>query len=175
MWNPAAPSPLLAEDELRVYRLTFVFDHDALADAEPLLSEGERTRMAGYQSPVRRRRFAVGRAAVRRILSEHLGVAPIGVPLVAPRHHKPHLHHINGSIDLRFNAAHSGSTLLCAVARGAEVGVDVELDRPGQDVAAVVDTASSQSERDEIDRLPPKDRYPAALLQWTRKDGSKHL
>ena len=170
MWNSAAPSPQLAEDELRVYRLTLVFDADALADAELLLSDGERTRMAGYQSPVRRMRFAVGRAAVRRILSEHLGVAPIGVPLVAPRHHKPHLHHMNGWIDLRFNVAHSGSTLLCAVARGAEVGVDVELDRPGQDVAAVIDTAFSQSERNKIDGLPPKDRYRAALLQWTRKE-----
>lgn len=108
---------------LRVLRL------DA-EDPVPLeaLTDAERARLAAFGSARRRRAFALGRAAVRGLLGEVLGVPPRAVPLAVAA---------DGALEtasgLYVSLAHTevgGATLAAAAVAPRPVGVDVEALRP---------------------------------------------
>jgi 4'-phosphopantetheinyl transferase len=59
---------------------------------------------------------------------------------------------------------------LVAIACGREIGVDVELLRPGTDSWALSSHALTQSERARLEALPGDRRSGAFLSMWTRKE-----
>jgi phosphopantetheinyl transferase len=79
------------------------------------------------------REIADRRAAVdgmlRRVLATHLEADPEEVEVGYGEHGKPRL---EGPGGLEFNLSHSAELVLVAVARGREVGVDVERIDPGR-------------------------------------------
>ena len=88
-----------------------------------LLDAAERARANRFRVERPRRVFVVARAALRSTLGAELGLDPRSLRFVTGRHGKPRL---DLSTDLEFNLAHSGSTVVIALAHGAAVGVDVE-------------------------------------------------
>ena len=69
--------------------------------------------------------LAQGREPLRALLAAYLAITPEAVELVDNGHGKPALAAGLGS-DLTFNWSHSGNQALIAIARGLELGVDVE-------------------------------------------------
>lgn len=92
-------------------------------DLDPL-SADERARAARFLRDEPRRRWQAGRAALRTVLGDYLGIAPAAVELRLGRRGKPAL--ADPEASLRFNLSHSGELMLIALAQGREVGVDVE-------------------------------------------------
>jgi len=92
-------------------------------DLSPL-SADERARAARFLRDDPRRRWQAGRAALRTVLGGYLGIAPAAVELELGHRGKPAL--ADPEASLRFNLSHSGELALIALARGREVGVDVE-------------------------------------------------
>jgi hypothetical protein len=88
------------------------------------LSADERARAARLLRDEPRRRWQAGRAALRTVLGGYLGIAPAAVQLRLGRRGKPAL--ADPAASLRFNLSHSDELALIALARGREVGVDVE-------------------------------------------------
>ena len=145
---PAAPGlppplpPALA-DTLVVYRVaTAAFTGlDDYLDA--LLTPAERQRATRYAYPADRLRFRVGRAGLRYLLGQRLGLLPAAVALGLGRFGKPQLAPPAG---LHFNVAHSGEWVLIALA-SHPVGVDVEWQAPMLDFAGVAAYRFSAAEQ----------------------------
>jgi len=113
--------------------------------------------------PVRR---SDGGDPVARVLARYIRPADGELTIVRGAG-KPHLD--ESGADVRFNVAHAGSILLVAVARGREIGVDVEplgrgpwLSLPGH----VLTPAELRS----LDGLAGRARDASFLRLWARKE-----
>ena len=139
-----------------------------------LLSPAERARAASLPVAAEGRRFTVGRALVRTVLSGLTGRSPgelrfsrlcsyCGGP-----HGKPRLR-VPGS-RVYFNVSHSGDLVVAAFSRSADVGVDVEERQPGFDVGGGARFALSAAELSVLSSLPESRRGPAFFTYWARKE-----
>jgi len=70
-----------------------------------------------------RRRYVIGRASLRKALSDTLSLLPGAVPIVRGARGRPRLDGIAG---VDFNISHTDEVALIGVARGARIGVDIE-------------------------------------------------
>jgi 4'-phosphopantetheinyl transferase len=113
----------LEADEARVYTLALDLDDATLRELEHELSADERARAARFLFEGHRRRFVAAHGQLRRILAGELGGAARELRFDTGPHGKPFL--VDGG-DLRFNLSHSADVALVALARGRELGVDVE-------------------------------------------------
>jgi 4'-phosphopantetheinyl transferase len=88
------------------------------------LSPYESDRYARYRLDSDRLMFLVGRAMARVLVARGLGIAPMDWEWREGSHGRPEI----GAprTDLQFNLAHSAGLVVCALASGRNVGVDVE-------------------------------------------------
>jgi len=134
------------------------------------LAEDERERAARFRSAGLRQRFVAAHGALRAILGLYLGRPAAALRFDRGPRGKPMLLEPAGSLDLRFNLAHSRDLAVCAVARGAEVGVDVEAIRPLPDAIKIAARFFSDREQAVLRELPAGEREEAFILGWTRKE-----
>jgi 4'-phosphopantetheinyl transferase len=87
----------------------------------------------------------VSRAALRLLLGRYLDLDPAELRFAARATGKPRL---DPGSPLRFNLSHSGALALIAVARDAELGVDVEQVKPRADRADVGRRVFTEAERE---------------------------
>jgi len=88
------------------------------------LSPYESDRYTRYRLDSDRLMFLVGRAMARVLVARGLGIAPMDWEWREGSHGRPEI----GAprTDLQFNLAHSAGLVVCALASGRNVGVDVE-------------------------------------------------
>jgi 4'-phosphopantetheinyl transferase len=163
---PALPAP--SAGEVHLWKGPLDLESPMLRTLTGSLSPAERAHALRFRFPRDRTRFSAGRGWLRRLLSGYLDIDPAGVvlgkntfgkPLLAP----PSQHW------LRFSVSHSEGMAVFAVARGREVGVDVERvldDLPVEAVARFF----SVLDQEVLAALPPVDRGVAAFALWTRKE-----
>jgi 4'-phosphopantetheinyl transferase len=134
---------------------------------EQVLSPDERARASRYRFEQDRRRFMAGRAALRGILARYLDASPRHVAIGYGATGKPY------ALDdpsLRFNLAHSGDVALVGVARGIDVGVDVEALRPAPGWQRIAGKMFSAQEKRLLEAAPPETRLEVFFRCWTRKE-----
>jgi len=135
-----------------------------------MLSDDERNRSARFRFERDQRRFVVARGALRELLGRYLRTDPDQIRFVYNAFGKPELHPDFGR--LHFNLAHSGDIALIAIARDAEVGVDVECIE-GRGESSYADVAQNFFSAAEVDALSrvPRDLYDQAFVScWTMKE-----
>jgi 4'-phosphopantetheinyl transferase len=71
---------------------------------------------------------------------------------------------------VRFNLSHSGGIALIGVARGFEVGVDIERHRPDTELTGPAEIVMSDGELRAWLELSEEDRYRGFFRLWTRKE-----
>lgn len=167
LW-PAGPEALeLGPAGVDVWRISLAVDNDRLQHDTGLLSPSEQQRAKRYRVDVHRHRFIVRRAALRTILSRYLDAAPNELSFETNTHGKPHL---ATPSDVRFNASHSGSLGLVGVARGRELGIDIErLDRKVE-LIRLARRFFSSAEAEIIARFQGAAAVAAFFACWTRKE-----
>jgi 4'-phosphopantetheinyl transferase len=168
---PAEVAVTLVEpalDEVHVWRsdLDAVSDED-VARLAATLAPDERARADSYVFTPDRRRFIVGRAALRAVLGGYLGVAPAAVVIGRTPQGRPTLLGDQAGA-LGFSVSRSAGLALCAVTMGRDLGVDVERIMGG--VAEDVIHALSPAELVALRALPPEARERAFFVVWTRKE-----
>jgi 4'-phosphopantetheinyl transferase len=142
-------------------------DEAQLASCEALMSEEERTSVRRFVSEANRRERTAARALVRSVLAAHRRVEPASLRFDTGAFGKPEL--VPPST-LRFNLAHHPTMVVCAVAEGREVGVDVEpLSRHTQ-ILEVAESVFATSERAELSRMDDGARADRAVSLWTSKE-----
>jgi 4'-phosphopantetheinyl transferase len=90
------------------------------------LSADERARGERFAFDRDRRRFVLGRRAVRSILASYLGCDPSEMTFAYNEFGKPRLGGGHSHVELEFNASGSADVAVCAVASGQSVGIDIE-------------------------------------------------
>lgn len=131
-WVPVGSCPPLSTG-LTVYRIAVAGFYEREAALLEVLIPEERARAARYVRPADRARFIIGRASLRYLLGERLGLASTVVPLQRNAFGKPQLPE---PTSLYFSISHSGSWIIIAVG-ARSVGADVEKIDPGFKYAEV--------------------------------------
>jgi len=124
-----------------------------------LLTPDEMERASRFRFDRDRNRYIVCRGTLRELLA-------VGEPLVYGAYGKPYL---PGS-DLHFNVSHSHSMGMIAVARGREVGCDIERVDPSFAVENIPENFFSAYEVATLRALPESEKCGAFFRCWTRKE-----
>jgi 4'-phosphopantetheinyl transferase len=140
-----------------------------LGTERSLLSEEELERARRLRFDGDRARFVAGRVWLRLLLAERLEVAVSEIRLQTAAGGKPELAPPLPAW-LRFSMSRSGSRGLYALARGSEVGVDLEDRSRVVDVEAVGSRYFSQAERDVVAKLAEDQKQRGFYGIWTRKE-----
>jgi 4'-phosphopantetheinyl transferase len=169
-WQPAPAALAPIPEEVHVWRVWLDRPAASVDSLAATLAADERERADRFLHADLRRRFVVGRGALRSILSRYLGRPPAAIRFEYGRQGKPALADDRGLSPLGFNLSHSHELALCAVALGREVGVDVERERTVANLSQIAERFFSRSERLALHALPPTDQTRAFFTCWTRKE-----
>lgn len=143
---------------------------DEVDAAAAMLADDERQRADRFVYGRDRRRFIVARAWLRQLLGSKLHMRAQAVEFVYGEYGKPALAPICAATGLRFNLAHAGELAVCALARGREVGIDVEAVRAIRDAEAIATRFFSVRECNAYRALEARDRPLGFFNCWTRKE-----
>ena len=156
---------LLRDDEVHVWWID-LNPQPSLSDAGGALCPEERARAARFVFPRDRRRYAVSHWALRSILARYLSTEASAVPLTQP----PAKPRLGVPSDLRFNLSHSGERAVVGVARGRELGIDLEQHRDLDDLEGLAERCFAPSELASWRTLSGAARTAAFFTTWTRKE-----
>jgi 4'-phosphopantetheinyl transferase len=134
---------------------------------ESYLSREESARAARLRIPHLRRRFTASRGIVRSILSRYTAISPKAVEISYTENGKPILKEEG---NLEFNISHSEDVLLCALAVGVPIGVDVEQMRDDVDIDGVARRFFAPREHEDLAKIPKSEQGRAFFRTWTRKE-----
>jgi 4'-phosphopantetheinyl transferase len=152
------------------YRFSESLDDDAVRAEVSQLSPDERVRCQRFLFRRDRRDFAAGHALLRRVLSMYDDVRPDAWTFVVDGHGKPSLVHECGAPPPAFNLSHTHGLVACAVARDAEVGVDVECVDRATDSRVIAARYFSAAELAQLDACPEEERAAQFIELWVLKE-----
>lgn len=159
----------LPTDRTDVWILSLSVGSDQVDCLWETLAPDERARAARFAFERDRRRFVVGRGALRDILAAYVGGLPGDIRFAYGEHGKPMLAESTRAGAVEFNASGSEDLAVCAVTVGHKLGVDIELCRPGHD-DAFIEQCVSPAERQVYWGLSPEERPAAFYRLWTLKE-----
>ena len=132
-WEPAAEGLLPLGAEVVLICAPLDLPEGDLARLRATFSPQEEARARKF-APQFRDRWVAGRGLLRSILGAATGADPAALRFNYGEHGKPALNPLSAPAlsgrALSFNVSHSGGLGLYALARGSEVGVDIEQIRP---------------------------------------------
>ena len=133
----------------------------------PLLSPQEREHAARFRFDHHRNSFLAAHGALRILLGRVLDCHPGSVEFTAKSKGKPQLAEPCG---VEFNLSHSGDLAMIAIAKGCELGIDIEEMRPRPDLREIALRYFSLEEASCLGSLPAEQLTHAFYLCWTRKE-----
>ncbi len=143
-------------------------DPDRITRGLAWLTEAERTRYSRFVHDEDRWMFLAGRVMARALVGRALGCPPTSWQWREGPHGRPEIDDPNAT--WRFNVAHSAGMVVCAIADGVDVGVDLE-DLERRPVApGFVRRYLSPIEAADVEALPPEARHERVLTYWTLKE-----
>lgn len=143
---------------------------DQAADCLKLLSGPERARWQRFVAPDAKLQYLVSRALVRTTLSRYADVAEHEWRFEANRYGRPHVSQPLCLRDMQFNLSNTTGLIACAVARGGDIGIDVEnISRP-LDIEALAPTVFAATELADVRRCQPQHRRDRFYSYWTLKE-----
>ena len=144
------------------------------SDWRTMLSIAEQRRADAFRAEQHGRDYLVAHVGLRVVLGRLVQAPPALLRFSAKDGVKPSLmadwETSPEQLDLRFNLSHTQGAVLIAVAEGFEVGVDVERQRPLEDLEGMARTVMSDMESAHWQRLSPELRCQAFYRLWTRKE-----
>jgi phosphopantetheinyl transferase len=158
--------------DVDVYGLNLDANDEPIEAFEEILSPRERIEIARFVRRRQRRRMAVSRGALRRILAGYLGSSPAEVPLAREPHGKPYVD-LAGSRErqrLHVSCSRSGPYAIFAVATGQPVGVDMEVASAENFPDQIAEIMLSPSERNRCAALPRSARTAWLARVWVGKE-----
>ena len=159
----------LASHEVHWWRVGLDVPREACTDLYAMLTRDERDRGGRLRFACDQRRFMVAHGALRDVLGRYLRTQPGDIRFVTNPFGKPELAPgFDGRF--RFSLSHSADLALIAIARDADIGVDVEHIRASPDYSDLAEHVFSAAEVDDLRRVP-KHLYAEAFLRcWTKKE-----
>jgi 4'-phosphopantetheinyl transferase len=131
------------------------------------LDEQERARASRFRSAELRDWFIAVHCFLRQVLGHYLNTPPVEIRFHFRPQGKPEL---ADDSNIRFNLSHTRNLAVLAVARGREVGVDVEDLRVNLDMLGLAQRYFSPAEAQWVESAPPEERAEAFFTCWTGKE-----
>jgi len=138
----------LDDGAVHVWRAGLDLEPGAIEGLRLALSPDELARAARFRNPAAQSRFVSARGILRDILSRYLDRDPATLTFGYQPHGKPFLLPATGLV--QFNLSHSQGMALCGITRGREIGVDVEMARPGPDQERIAERFYSARAEDRV-------------------------
>jgi 4'-phosphopantetheinyl transferase len=135
-----------------------------------VISGAERVRADRYRSGADARRFIAAHGYLRFILGGYAGLPPADIGFSTSSYGKPSLEVPAGRVPLSFNMSDSGGIALIAVARGRDIGVDVELVNAAIDVPGLSRKCFCAAESGLLGETPQELKAEMFYTLWTRKE-----
>ncbi len=155
---------------IKLWWITLDRPEEEVAELARTLSSEEMARAGRFGTEPLRRRWIVGRSALRLLLGEVLGVAPSAVALVRGRRGRPEL----AGASLDFNVSHTRGMALIGIAdalpAGMRIGVDVEHGQRKVNADGLSRKFLSERERAGLAAMPADERRRGFLRLWTCKE-----
>lgn len=170
VWPVAPDRPPLTSEEVHVWRFVLDLEDGGASRLEAILEPRERERAARFRFRRDRERYVAARGALRQILGRYLDTRPEEVRFQYEAQGKPRLAGESPPGGIRFNLAHSQALAVYAVARGREVGIDVELVRPEVAREGIERRFFSRAEADDLAGTAEEVRPEAFFRCWTSKE-----
>lgn len=140
----------------------------ACARLTEVLDPSERARAARFAFERDRLQFLVAHGVVRFVLAHYLGCDPARIRFETGGYGKPSI--VAPATDLAYNLSHSSDAVLVAVARGRQLGVDIELVAGDTECEAVAEMCFSAAERASLSATSCTHRRSAFFACWARKE-----
>ncbi|HUX14257.1 MAG TPA: 4'-phosphopantetheinyl transferase superfamily protein, partial [Spirochaetia bacterium] len=178
MKSPLVPAPVhrLGGGNVHVWILDLAVLGRQEVELLKYLDESERDRARRFISSRESERFSLFRAAFRQMLGWYASCDPRRLELVRNRNGKPAGRVIEsggGSRDLSnlaFNYSHSHDFAVFAIARVADLGVDVEKVRLPNAIATLMEHFFLPQESAVVLASPPESQGELFCRLWTRKE-----
>ncbi|HEY6196875.1 MAG TPA: 4'-phosphopantetheinyl transferase superfamily protein [Candidatus Eisenbacteria bacterium] len=151
---------------------TAEYETRELADStRGALAPDERAALARRRAGTARRDYLVAHALMRSVVAERAGCDPAELKFRASPGGRPEPVWPPSASDYRLSISHGDGVALCGVAKGCDIGVDVEsLRNVGPDPLALAETYCSARERAQIQAARPAERAERFLEIWTLKE-----
>jgi len=170
LWLYPSVFPLLDDNEVHIWRVCLNQNSFSAGELFKILSSDEQQRVSRYYFEQDQKHFTVSRGTLREILGGYLDVLPGKIRFSYNQFGKPTLDAEKNANRLHFNVSHSHELALYAVARGREVGIDVEFINEEFAVLEVAEHFFSPGEVSALNSLPLNLRNAAFFRYWTRKE-----
>jgi 4'-phosphopantetheinyl transferase len=164
-----APFPLMTilPAAVHIWRVLLPDFFGKKNDLRALLNVDEGNRADRFKFAIHQDRFIIARALLRKILNLYTGIPPESIKFDYGNRGKPYLsenrHH------LQFNLSHSEDWAVYAIAKDAEIGIDVEKNRD-HFKESVAKRFFSQQEYQELIQLPYAKQAQAFYQIWVKKE-----
>jgi 4'-phosphopantetheinyl transferase len=159
--------PDLPERQVNIWTLDTRVSNDVTAQFEEVLAPDESERAAQFRADHQRESYILARGVVRFLLGYYLAVDPRSIRFAYGPNGKAALVPPDS---VQFNVTHSADMAAIALARGCDVGIDLEQIRPLKELEQIADRFLCAKEAAEINSLPPGEREKAFFSCWTRKE-----
>jgi len=169
-WFHPPDHPIVETHAIHVWRTNLDCESADGLPWETWLAPDEKSRAARFVFPKDRCRFIAARGILRAILGQYLQRHPADIEFAYGTNGKPAIRADGPQSAIQFNLSHSHGLAVYAFAYRREVGIDVEVVRPGVQQDGVAELAFSDSELAELAALPPELRDEGFFLCWTRKE-----
>jgi 4'-phosphopantetheinyl transferase len=156
----------MSPGEIHVYEIGLDSAGAAAASALNCLTDEEKARADRLYFDRHRRRYIACRSSLRKLLAQYVGCRPLDITLAYGRRGKPYL----VGAALGFNVSHSKELALIALTREPNIGVDIEFNRPLNDIETIILTTSSAEERRILTGVDDEKRLPLFYRMWVRKE-----
>ena len=167
-WTAPPGHCALLEQDVHVWRTGLDHEPDCIERVAATLSADERARAGRFRFERDRSRFIAARATLRAILGCYTACDPAALTFGYGARGKPFLSGPR-TFDIRFNVSHADALALYALARGRELGVDVEKIDPRVDLG-IAERFFSPHERAALRALDSERATEAFFAIWTRKE-----
>ena len=148
--------------------LASIQQSDHLLFDSNLLTPHDEKRCKKFRQLADRKRCAIGAILTRHILGGRLNIPPDSVPIEHTAFGKPVLAEI--ASDLQFNLSHSGDWIYLAVCAQQEVGIDIELCKPIDNIESLIRFTYHTSEQEKMLNQPTDLWLSWFYSCWTRKE-----
>lgn len=136
-----------------------------------LLNDEEKKQEPRFYFAKDRRRFLVTRALVRTVLSRYVPVAPKDWVFQTNAYGRPEIVNAEGrEAGITFNISHTHSMIVLAVAKGRELGVDVENVAARTVSIDIADRYFAPSEVEVLTAAPAEEQQYRFFEYWTFKE-----
>jgi 4'-phosphopantetheinyl transferase len=170
-WSiPAVGDLGLGAHEIHVWRASLNLAPTVLRNFEATLAADENSRADRFVFAGDRDSFVAARGILRELLGRYLQRSPSEVSFSYGRRGKPAYQASSIESPIDFNLSHSHGRAVYAIARGRQLGVDVEMVRSTVASEGIAERFFSERECAELRALPHLSQAPAFFNCWTRKE-----